>query len=122
MKTIEETMIIIHHENNHRKMNMLEEIEIVKAASSKYLLNDVIAGQNDLMYRLFSSINDFKSNGQLPKPGDRRNFDAQQLEEFSHLNSNVHLPKPGDRRNFDTQQELQKMSTNWQKAYMNEHS
>ena len=29
-----------------RKINTLEEIEILKAASSKYLLNDVIAGQN----------------------------------------------------------------------------
>ena len=42
MKMIEETMSIIHLENN-----TLEEIEILKAASSKYLLNDVIAGQND---------------------------------------------------------------------------
>ena len=32
--------------NNHRKINTLEEIEILKAASSKYLLNDVITGQN----------------------------------------------------------------------------
>jgi GIY-YIG catalytic domain. len=44
MKTIEETISIIHLENNHRKINKLEEIEILKAASSKYLLNDVIAG------------------------------------------------------------------------------
>ena len=29
------------------KNNTLEEIEILKAASSKHLLNDVIAGQND---------------------------------------------------------------------------
>ena len=36
-------MSIIHIENNHRKINTLEEIEILKAASSKYLLNDVIA-------------------------------------------------------------------------------
>ena len=44
-------------ENNHRKINTLEEIEIVKAASSKYLLNDVIAGQNEPMYkRLPSSV------------------------------------------------------------------
>ena len=34
MKTIEETMSIIHLENNHRKINTLEEIEILKAASS----------------------------------------------------------------------------------------
>ena len=50
MKTIEET--IIHLENNHRKINTLEEIEILKAASSKHLLNDVIAGQNDPIYKL----------------------------------------------------------------------
>ena len=52
MKTIEETMSIINQENNHRKINTLEEIEILKAASSKHLLNDVIAGQNDPIYKL----------------------------------------------------------------------
>jgi hypothetical protein len=55
MKTIEETMSIIHLENNHRKINTLEVIEILKAASSKYLLNDVIAGQNDPIYKLLPS-------------------------------------------------------------------
>jgi hypothetical protein len=29
MKTMEETMSIIHLENNHRKINTLEEIEIL---------------------------------------------------------------------------------------------
>ena len=53
MKTIEETMSIIHLQNNHRKKkNTLEEIEILKAASSKYLFNDVIAGQTDPIYKL----------------------------------------------------------------------
>ena len=46
-RTIEKTMSIIHLENNDRKINTLEEIEILKTASSKYQLNDVIAGQND---------------------------------------------------------------------------
>ena len=45
-------MSIIHLENNHRKINTLEENEILKEASSKYLLNDVIAGQNHPMYKL----------------------------------------------------------------------
>jgi hypothetical protein len=54
MKTIEETMSIIHLENNNKKINTLEEIEILKAIS-KYLLNDVIAGQNDPMYKLLPS-------------------------------------------------------------------
>ena len=52
METIEETVSTIHLENNHRKRNALEEIEIIKAASSKYLLSDVIAGQNDPIYKL----------------------------------------------------------------------
>ena len=52
---IEETMSIIHLENNHRKINTLEEIEILKVASYKHLLNDVIAGQNDPIYELLSS-------------------------------------------------------------------
>ena len=34
MKTIEETISIIHLENNHIKIKTLEEIEILKAASS----------------------------------------------------------------------------------------
>ena len=55
MKTIEETMSIIQLENNHRKINTLEEIKILKVASSKYLLNDVITGQNDPMYKLLPS-------------------------------------------------------------------
>ena len=79
MKTIEETMSIIHLKNNHRKINTLEEIKLLKAVSSKYPLNDVIAGQNDPMYRLLSSVSDL--NGQLPRPGNRRNFDNQQLKE-----------------------------------------
>ena len=48
MKTIQETMSIIHLENNHRKTL---EMEILKAANSKDLLNYVIAGQNDPVYK-----------------------------------------------------------------------
>ena len=55
MKTLEQTMSIIHLENNHRKINTIEEIEILKVASSKYLLNDVIQGQNDPMFKLLPS-------------------------------------------------------------------
>ena len=36
MKTIEATMSTIDLENNHRKINTPEEIEILKAASSTY--------------------------------------------------------------------------------------
>ena len=50
MKTIKETTSIIHLENSHRKINMLEEIKILEAASSKYLW------QNDPMYKLLPSL------------------------------------------------------------------
>jgi hypothetical protein len=42
MKTIEGTMSIIHQENNHTKINTLEETEISKAASSENLLSDIV--------------------------------------------------------------------------------
>ena len=45
-------MFHAHLENNHRKIHTLQQIEILKAASSKHLLNDVIAGQNDPIYKL----------------------------------------------------------------------
>ena len=55
MKTIEETMSIIQQENKHRKIKTLEEIEILIAASSESLLHDIIAGQNDPIYKLLPS-------------------------------------------------------------------
>ena len=51
MKIIEETLSIIHLEYNHRNINTLEDIEILKVTSSKYLFN-LIAGQNDSIYEL----------------------------------------------------------------------
>jgi hypothetical protein len=75
MRTIEETMSIINLENNHRKINMLEEIKILKAASSRYLVNDVINGQSDPVYRLIPSVSDLNSNGQQPRRlADRRDI------------------------------------------------
>ena len=55
MKTIEETKSIVHLENTHKKINIFEEMEVLKAASSKYLLNEVIPGQNDPIYKLLPS-------------------------------------------------------------------
>ena len=63
---IEETMSIIHQENNHRKINTLEEIEILKAATSENLFNDVIAGQHDSIYKLLPLIIDFNSKINSP--------------------------------------------------------
>ena len=72
---------MIHLENNHKKINTLEEIEIVKATSSKYQLNDVITGQNDPMYKLLPSVSDLNFKCQLPRPDNRRNFNILQLKE-----------------------------------------
>jgi hypothetical protein len=44
-------MSIIQLENNHRKINTLEEIEILKHPPP----NDVITGQNDPMYKFLPS-------------------------------------------------------------------
>jgi hypothetical protein len=44
----------------------------LKAASSKYLLYDVITGQNDPMYKLIPLVSDLNSNGL--RPGNRRNI------------------------------------------------
>ena len=82
MKTIEETVSIIHLENNHWKINTLEEIEIVKGVSSKYLLNDVIAGQKDPMYKLLptSVILTPRSTAQAKQETKIQNFKNQQLQ------------------------------------------
>ena len=72
---------------------MLQEIEILQAASSsKYLLNDVFAGQNDPMYRLLPSVSDLNSNCQLPRPNDRRNFDTEQWKESLVWTPTVNCP------------------------------
>ena len=44
MKPIEETMVIINLEKDHRKINTPKEIEILIVTSSRKLLNDVING------------------------------------------------------------------------------
>ena len=75
MKTIEETMSIIQLEISHSKINTLEEIGILKAASSKYLLNDVIAGENGRIYKLLPHINDFKSK--INSPGQACNTNSK---------------------------------------------
>ena len=101
MKTIEETTSITHLENNYRKINTLEEIEILKAASSKYLLNEVIAGQNDPMYKLLLSLVIWtpRSTAQAKQ---QNKFRDPRIKIISDLNFNCQLPKPGDRRNFNT--------------------
>ena len=105
MKTIEETMSIIHLENNHRKINTLEKIEILKAASSKHLLNDIIAGQNGPIYKLLptSVIWNPRSTVQAK---EQTKFWKSTITIICDLNSNCQLPKPGDRIKLQHPQDL----------------
>ena len=56
MKNIENIMTILHNENNHAKINKLEEIEILKEAAPQNILNDVINGRNDSLYKILLSV------------------------------------------------------------------
>ena len=81
-------MSIIHLETNHRKINTLEEIDILKASSSRYLLNDVIAVQNDPKYRLLPLVSDLNANVQQPRPGQRKKNRHPTIKRISDLKSN----------------------------------
>ena len=89
----------VHLENNHRKIITLEEIEILKAASSKYLINNIIAGQNDPMYKIVPSslIWTPRSTAQTKQQKKFRNATITIIRD---LNFNCQMPKPGDRRNY----------------------
>ena len=56
MKNIEDIMTILHKESNHEKINKLEEIEIIKAAASQNILNDIINGRNGPLYKILISV------------------------------------------------------------------
>ena len=81
----------------------IEEIEIPKAASSKYVPNDVIAGQSDPIYKLIPT-QWFELQDQQPRPSNQQKFKILKTKNYkiSDLNSNCQLPKPGDRSNFNT--------------------
>ena len=55
MKNIDHTMTILHKESNHEKINKLEEIEIIKAAASQNIFNDVINSRNDPLFKILIS-------------------------------------------------------------------
>jgi hypothetical protein len=56
MKNIDNIIIILHKESNHEKINRLEEIEIIKAAASQNILNDVINSRNDPIFKTLVSV------------------------------------------------------------------
>ena len=71
---LEEATSITHLENVHRKVNILEDIEILKAAFSRNLLNDVISGRIDPVYRLLPSVSAWHCNRQPPRLNNERNI------------------------------------------------
>ena len=60
-------MTILHKESNHEKINKLEEIEILKVAASQKILNDVINGRNDPLYKILISVDNQTSTGRSLK-------------------------------------------------------
>ena len=52
MKKTEEIMTIIHTENNHTEINILEEHKITKGATSPSVLNDIISTKNDQLFKV----------------------------------------------------------------------
>ena len=62
-------MNILLKENSHEKINKPEEIEIPKEATSQNLLNDVITGRNDPLYKIPLSVGSWISTRRQPKEG-----------------------------------------------------
>ena len=56
MKNIDDIMTILHKESNHEIFNNLEEIETIKAAASQNILNDIINGRSDSLYKILISV------------------------------------------------------------------
>ena len=68
MNNMDSIRTIIHNENNHEEVNKLEEIEILKEASSQNILNDVITGRNYPLYKIFQLRARYQQDGK-PKEG-----------------------------------------------------
>ena len=56
MKNIDIIITILHKESNHEEINKLETIEILREAASQNLLNSVINGRNDPLYKILLSV------------------------------------------------------------------
>ena len=61
MRNIQDTMIIISTKNNHAKLNILEEIQIMRAAVSGDILNDVFIGKNESFFKLLPPVDGIQS-------------------------------------------------------------
>ena len=60
MRPIEETMTITHFENDPKRINNLEEIEIRKVIISDYMLN--IMQNNKLLYKILQLLQDQRAS------------------------------------------------------------
>ena len=101
MKTIDETLTIIHLENNHRKINTLEEIEILKAVSPNTY--SIVSSQDKMtQYTNFSPHQWFELKDQHSRPSNKQKFKIFKTNNYkiNDLNSNRQLPKQGDRSNL----------------------
>ena len=67
MKIIEDMMTILHKQSNHKNINKLEDIKIIKAAASQNILNDIINGRNDPLYKILISVDNYISIRRQPE-------------------------------------------------------
>ena len=56
MRLMEETMKILHFENDSKRINTLEEIEIAKVTTSNHMLN--IMQNNNPLYKILHTLPD----------------------------------------------------------------
>ena len=56
MENIDNIITILHKENNHEKVNKLEEIEILKEAASLNILNDIINSRNNPLDKISLTV------------------------------------------------------------------
>ena len=67
-------MTIIHLEDDYRKIKILKDTVLLKAASLRNILNDIISGRNDPTFRLVPPVRASNSNLQPSNLSDERNI------------------------------------------------
>ena len=60
MRNIENIMTVINAESNHKRINILEEIQIMRMSKPADILNDIISGKNAHSTGYYHQLTEFK--------------------------------------------------------------
>ena len=114
MKTIEETMSIIHQENNHRKIKHTWRDWNTKKQPPPKACSMMSSQDKMTQYRNFSPHQWFViwTTRSTTQAKQQTKFWKPTITIISDLNSNWQLPKPGNRRNFNTHKTCWKYGIN----------